>query len=246
MSRIYFHSEHETAEVSGRERASMGTFCGSLLIASLRLDRSWPSEAAMYRRLLPPDHYTQRGTDEQFLSSLQTWLYVGDGQFGVTRKTDAFTCALNTAIVLGGDTLKLMARLHGQCEIYAFVEGPHRAWLADIIERGRASKLLRSGQGWESVVAMLRSRSDGPVVTSYSVCQSFPNATVAGWKDDEDGDGFYKLSETERWTRAMDGLRASKGGLELTPENWNEFYFRDSMSGFDVMEELTSATERSQ
>jgi hypothetical protein len=180
MSRIYFHSEHGTAELSGSERAHMGTFCSSLLVASLRLDRAWSSEAGFYRRLLPPDHYSQTGDDASFLRSLTTWLSVGDGEFGVNTKVSPFDAALNTAVAIGGDAVKLMARLHGQCEVHAYVEGANRGWLADIIEHGREDHILRSGQGWEKVVELLRSRSDCPVVTSYSVCMPFPNIAFAG------------------------------------------------------------------
>lgn len=240
MSRIYFHSEHGTAELSGRERAHMGTFCHSLLVASLRLDRSWPSEATFYRRLLPKEHYTQQGDDNQFLHSFKTWLCVGDGEFGAKTKVSPFDAALNTAVYLGGDAVKLMARLHGQCEVHAYVEGQNRKWLAEIITEGRERHILRSGQGWEAVVALLESRTDGPVVTSYSVCQQFPNPTIAGWRDDRDGDGFYDLPESERWERAMKALRASGGGLEMGPAGWLEFYFGAGVSGFEVFEEAVA------
>lgn len=238
MSRIYFHSEHETAELSGRERAHMGTFCSSLLQAALGIDQAWLSDAARYRALVPREHYTQGGTDEQFLSSFRTWLSVGEGEFGLETKTDPFTAALNTALVIGGDAVRLMARLHGRCEVHAFVEGANRSWLADIIDRGRATNVLRAGMGWEACATMLRQRDDAPVVTSYSVCMPFPNAAVAGWKDDQDGDGFYDLSKSQQWAMAMPKLRESGGGLEMRPDDWGTFYFHGGASGFDIASEL--------
>lgn len=239
MSRIYFHSQHGTAEVSGRERAHFGTFCSSLLLVSMRLDRAYPSDAALYRRMLPADHYTQNGTDDSFLHAFKTWLCVGDGTFGIQTKAEPFTSALNTACVVGGDAVKLMARLHGQCEVHAYAEGPNRAWLAEIIERGRKANILRSGLGWEATIELLRARDDEPVITSYSVCEGFPNPSIAGWRDDRDGDGFWELPEAERWDRALGGLRASGGGLEMTPDNWRDFYFGDGVSGFDIIEEAS-------
>lgn len=175
MSCIYFHSPNGTAEVRGSERAYMGVLCSSLLVTSLGLDRAYPSDAARFRRMLPPDHYAQHGDDVEFLRRFQTWVTVGgEERFGVVTKTTPFIAAVNTATAIGGDALKLIARLHAQCEIHAYVEGPHRAWLASIIEHGRKANLLRSNQGWESVVALLRKGSDDAVVTSYSVCASFP------------------------------------------------------------------------
>ncbi len=242
MSRIYFHSQSGTAELSGRERAYMGTFCSSLLLVSMRLDQSWPSEAPLYRRMLPTAHYTQAGDDVSFLRAFSTWLCVGGDRetFGLTTRVRPFDAALNTAVVVGGDAVKLMARLHGQCEVHAYVEGPNRSWLADIIESGRDGSILRSGQGWEAVVALLRSSDDEPIVTSYSVCNRFPNPQVANWTDDRDGDGFWDLPEPEQWTRALRGLRESGGGLEMKPDDWSAFYFGEGVSGFDVMEEATN------
>jgi len=239
MSRIYFHSEHGTAEVSGRERASMGVFCSSLLLVALGLDRAWLADAATFRRLVPPGHYTQHGDDAAFLKSFQTWLAVGgEGEFGIVTKAQPWVAGLNTALVAGSDPVRLMARLHGQCEIHAYVEGPNRSWLATIIETGRTAGIFRPSLGWESVVELLRSRDDAPVVTSYSVCQSFPNPTVAGWTDDREGDGFYDLPEAERWSRGMSALRQNGGGLELTPNNWGEFYFDNGANGFTIAAEL--------
>jgi hypothetical protein len=138
-----------------------------------------------------------------------------------------------------------MARLHGQCELHAYVEGANRAWLADIIERGRETDVLRPQMKWEQVAEFLRSRDDCPVVTSYSVCDQFPNRHVAGWvapmskyedtgEEYEDTDAWYDLPEAERWQRAMDGLRAQGNGLELKPDNWNTFHFRDGVNGFQL------------
>lgn len=241
MSRIYFHSEHGTAELRGSERAMMGTFCSTLLVAALGIDRAWVSDAKRFRKLLPADHYTQAGDDDAFLRSLKTWVCVGDGEFGVTTKTEPFTAALNTALRIGGDAVKLMARLHGQCEVHAYVEGPNRAWLANIMERGREWKIFRPRQGWETVIQLLRERDDCPVVTSYSVCQQFPNPSIAGWRDDREGDAFYELPHDERWSRALNGLRTSGGGLEMRPDTWTEFFFGDGVSGFTVWEELIAS-----
>lgn len=246
MSAIYFHTEAELERtyVSGRERAYMGTFCGDLLLMTLGLTRTWPSDAKKYRRLVPVDHYAHVETDDiKFVRTLSTWLHVGQGEFGVTTKVEPWVAALNTALAIGGDALRLMARLHGQCEIHTYVEGPNRGWLADIIDNGRASGLLRSGQNWERVSALLSERDDAPVVTSYSVCQQFPNPHRAGWSDDEDGEGFWRLSDSERWALGMAALRRDADGLEMKPDNWESFHFDNGASAFTVLEELHQASD---
>jgi hypothetical protein len=126
---------------------------------------------------------------------------------------------LNTALAVGSDAVALAAKIHGWCESHCWVEGPDRAWMAGIIDAGLAMGMYRRGiwyepekgaekqwssQGWESVTELLRSRDDGPVVLSYSVCDRFPNRHIsdweppfdAGWKPDwADGDDRAEWDE---------------------------------------------------
>lgn len=133
---------------------------------------------------------------------------------------------LNTALVAGSDPIRLAAKIDGWCESHAWVDGPDRAWLADLIDQGLKAGVFRRGfwysdvpdgpkdqwstQGWEEVQALLRSRADEPVVMSYSVDESFPNRGIAGWEptidpswrpDWADGDGhneWASLTDAER------------------------------------------------
>lgn len=245
MSRVYFHSEHGTAELRGSERAYAGVMCSDLLAAVLRVD----SQEDFSRRLSPLRRVIggyPRTAEHGAAFQRALRLYLGgmsDGYFLVDgREHSVFSVGLNTAYVMGSDPVKLLARMHGQCEIHAYVEGPNRAWLAGIIEQGRAAGIMRAEQGWEEVAALLRERDDGPVVTSYSVCEQFPNGHVAQFEYPEDENGendweaWYELSEDERWARGIAGLRAgSMGrGLELKPDNWAAFHFNSGMNGFLV------------
>lgn len=238
MSRIYFHSQHGTSEVRGSERAMAGGLCTDLLRVALRLNDRFmcPDDAARYLTLFPAGHYIHGLTrDERLRASIDTAVSVGD---------EFFTAALNTALDIGSDPVKLMARLHGQCEIHAYVEGPNRAWLADIIDGGRRIGVLRANMGWESVVTLLQSRDDGPVVTSYSVTEQFPNPGVADFHapetDDEDADEYEAweaLPVEERWSLALAGIRSERG-LELKPDVWNDFYFGDGTNGYDLLADV--------
>jgi hypothetical protein len=228
MSRIYFHSEHDDAEVRGSERAMAGGVCSRMLMVSLHLDSAMEGEVPKYLAMFPANHYIHGlRRDAQLKRSIETAVAVGQ---------EFFTAALNTALVMGSDAVKLLARLHGQCEIHAYVRGENRAWLAGIIERGRVDKILRANMGWEAVVELLRSRDDGPVVTSYSVCEQFPNAEAAGFQyDEENPDAWYDLPGDEQWSRAIEGL-LKEPGLEMTPERWADFYFGDGQTGFDLLD----------
>ena len=101
---------------------------------------------------------------------IEVWLRVGDGPLTLNgTQYSLLDLQLNSAIAVGGDAMKLAARLHGQCEIHCYVEGPNRAWLASLIEDAFAKHIFRTGQGWEETCTMLRKSADSPVVCSFSV-----------------------------------------------------------------------------
>lgn len=250
MSRIYFHSPSGTAEVSGRERAHAGLLCHELFCVSLGVNGRYTdhSDIKRYRRILPSDCYVRSAPDERFFETLRTWMLAGFGAtFYLSDGTQAnvFETTLNTAVVMGSDPIRLLAKLHGQCEIHAYVEGPNRAWLAGIVEQGVKDKVLRTWEkdfygGWPAVVELLRSRDDEPVVTSYSVTEQFPNRHVA--EVDYDSDTWYDLPDAEQWRLAMDGLRKQNeiAHLEIEPETFAQQGYGNGMSGFDIMDLLYS------
>ncbi len=148
-------------------------------------------------------------------------------EFGSPPPEVEFEKQLNTAILIGNDAVILLARLHGQCEIHGYVEGPNRAWLAGIVDGGLASGILRESMGWEGVAELLRASEEGPVVTSYSVTDSFPGQVAAGWGgwEPEHEDGWYELDGPAQWELAVKGIRGY--GCEWTPEKWRKPNFED-------------------
>lgn len=248
MSRIYFHSQHGEAEVRGWERAHAGMLCNNMLMVALGVSDmdDMPSHPSPIRKILPPDCYALKKTGAQFQNWLSTWIGGAGGEdhyFIVNgdRKVTVFAAALNTAHAAGSGPIKFLARLHGQCELHAYVEGANRAWLADIIERGRASGIMRKDSGWENVIELLRARDDEPVVTSYSVCEQFPNPGVANWQSNDD-EAWYKLLKDEQWRLALDGLRNTKGKLEIKPDDWRAYTYRHGINGFQLRAYADSLT----
>jgi hypothetical protein len=241
MSAITFQDRHASARLSGAERHWLGSLCRSWFIAALNLDR--PMKTSPILRLVPPGHYLHSyvGPNEG-MQALKTFLRVGD-VLVLPGGTEVciFDAQLNTAIALGGDVPALAARVHGQCEIHGWVDGPDRTWLADIIHRGRRDNILRPGQGWEQVAMLLRSRDDESVVTSYSVTDSFPNPHVASLADDDEADNdeawdaWGNLSADEQWDFAMAGLgtRMSRH-LQWRPVDWHEQGMGTGLSGYDL------------
>lgn len=128
----------------------------------------------------------------QLVQALKTRLSVGGLNLVVCGvQLDTTDVALNTALAAGSDAVALAAKIHGWCESNAWVEGPDRAWLADVIELGLAAGLYRRGMGWDApttefdrsagVLALLRARDDEPVVLSDSYGDGFPNTSVGDW-----------------------------------------------------------------
>ena len=254
MSRIYFHSrDGSEAEITGSERAYFGMYCSSLMIEALQwaihdcVDYPSPFRKALpdhYANSYPPSKYQR--DDSPFEESLRTALRVGfDMNIKLDDDTEAnpFTVSLNTAIAVGSNPIILAARLHGQCEIHTWVSGPNRAWLADIIEHGRKTMFLRDNQGWESVLDLLRQSDKSPIVTSYSVTESFPNPSVANWKPpiDKNGqpnhDAWYDLSYEDQWDLAFAGLTKNQW-LEMKPGNWSTYHFGNGLNAYQVASRL--------
>lgn len=270
MSRIYFHSPSGDAEVLGSERAHMGWLCQQIAMSAADADS--PHGAERIASLLRPDHYmaghkpfpdSPHVVDQRWAQAMNTALngYLGDPLQWKGTPIGGLSLTLNTAVALGGDEVKLAARLHGQCEIHAYVEGSNRNWLADMVQSALAKAVFRPSRGdystgWDSVITLLRSRDDEPVVTSYSVCDSFPNPSVGDWlppwpegvprswdalteeqtKERSDREeAWYELESEEQWRISLEGLRAGTGGLELKPDNWNSFKFRHGLSYLDLM-----------
>lgn len=238
MSAVYFHTEHDKATLRGSERAHMGIFCQDLMlgvIGNLRYAQDWLLPIAQEAGA-PLTVFSDTNT------ALEFWLKDGGAKIMVDgEKIEMWLMGINTALALGNDAVKLMARLHAQCEIHCWIDGPNRAWIADIIERGRAAGVLREGQGWEDVAALLATCDNGPVVCSYSVCESFPNFgalpddhPLKQRTDDDKYDDFYEIPATEQWRLCMEELRHGGGGLEIKPEDWEDYRFGSKLTVFDL------------
>lgn len=243
MSRIHFHSPSGTADIYGTERHYMGRLIDHLAFGVLV--QSSPEEwigptlpADCYLRGLMPPKVPSLGWLPPFLDQLKVWIAHGDRPHFVLpdgTRADAWQASLNTAMSIGSAPLRLYARLHAQCEIHCFVRGHNRAWLAHVVRQGVRDGLYRDLGGhlheshkgqWSRLAGFLEARDDEPVVCSYSVCESFPNAGVAEWEpdDEQDDQSWYDLPAEERWDLAFAGL-GRRDKLELKPENFDVYRF---------------------
>lgn len=171
---------------------------------------------------------------------------------------------LNTAMRSQNPMVQLAARIHGQCEIHAFVRGPNKAWLADLIEVSIASGYLRlfdypqdedkNKSGWRALCALLRKNDTEDVVMSYGGCNMFPDPDVLDWEEkdlqdkcdqwrqnNQEGDDPIQMKGDIFAELGSDQtwdrcLVALHPTLELEPTGFGDFYFDDGKSIHDLVD----------
>lgn len=184
MSHIAFATARGEALVRGPEREHARALvmkpCTRLFMRLLDLP---DSEKLFAGEVLSPPEWVEQEPGLRRNRSIELWLeqdcpYVTVGG----EPIGYFELALNTALVAGGPTIRLMAYMTGSCENHGYFAPPHGD-LISAIQRGRRHNILREGMGWEGVLALLKSWKGYPeeVVMSYSVTESF--AAGEKWED---------------------------------------------------------------
>ncbi|MFJ1662325.1 hypothetical protein [Streptomyces anthocyanicus] len=252
MSYIQFQDQHGSAILRGVERFRLLSLVHDSTATLFRGQR--PAElATRLHDLLPDDHELRipsapcgRQTDPWLKAYAAAARSIFNDPLVSYRghQPSLMTMQLNTAMAVGTDPIRLAARLHGQCEINCWVDGPHRTWLADVVERGLDDGSFRPGLGWESIADLLRQREDQPVVTSFS--DPFPTfwnvpATQLGAPDtDEDEliETWEALPAEEQWRLGLQELQArtTEAELEIRPD-WASYRYGHTLSFLDLIAE---------
>lgn len=185
MSSISFESAEGRVLIGGRERARMGV---------LIEDLAWIMHS--------------RGASMSFMSPQEQSNAKLDYRYGLTEETN-FGERLGWACLIGNDKLKLLAHIHGQCELNGWVHPDDLEWFASLIEGAVADGLLgpddRCGYGsWQDVADLARI-STTPLVSAYSVTESWPDQySISEHRpdlfayDEENPDAWHELSDEER------------------------------------------------
>ena len=256
MSRLNFHSVDRTVEVHGSERANF-----SYIISEVGLRELDPANNHI---VLSYGLAKSRRSDSYREGQLNLWLNdfsisnrVSEFDFFIENQAvSSFGVNLNTVMSVGDNAMKLIARLHAQCEYHCWVAGENRAWLADIIENA-SETLFRPNSGWDEVIELLRESDEGAVVVSESIGDIFPNFSMAEQNDVpdifpsvEDGDAedeywairesdWYDKPAVEKWEDGMGWLVQQQGMLEMKPENWDNYRFSHKFDAAKLLRELT-------
>ena len=185
------------ARIGGRERAYFGWLCREITRPWMPGGNHFDGEA-LYRSLMPRQYRNRPTGPRGFADDFDLFWTVSNGVFGGET---VFSLQLNTAIALGSDALYLAARLHGQCEIHAYILPEDFHWFRTTVEDGIETGVLRPEtqgyEGWAGVIELM-SGDCGPIVTSYSVTDGFPPWNADADEPGEWGAEFAKLDQSLR------------------------------------------------
>jgi len=242
MSRIYFHSINGEKEIWGAERALAGHYINQLALSILNVKENY---SKLYS-VLNPESYLINPRIGHEVDDMETAIRVnwgfGSPLFIIDNKpVNIWQVLLNTAMAIGSDQIRLLTRLHAQCEIYSYIKGKNREWFADIISGGLDAKIYREQSGWKELIEFLISDNKNTVVTSYSVCTCFPNPYILGYGGDNAWEDFARLNKKAQWEKCLKELYKSSEGLEISPEN---FYVRfgNEINAFELINKLYKRT----
>lgn len=259
MSYIEFRTWEDGVRVAGMERAMFAIYCRDQLEVSLRGHfQELVSRRAKARYLFPGGHYVHgyecNAFERHALMALaaQPDLVVSYRD----EKVSVWHLQLNTMLLLGNPVMQFMGRVHGQCEVHAYIEradfDAFRGLLFDGLNRG----LLRKGMGWEKLdYALSRCaqptgdldnlETDSPLVMSYSVSESFPPSPPA--LSEELAEAWHEQPRAVRWRDALKRIREPELGLRLDFDHLDRptgtFGFGAGRTGYDVARWLDEMPE---
>jgi hypothetical protein len=255
VSRIYFHTRTGTVAVLGNERAYLSRLIDDYGLAIV--DGRFLRRASGW---LTIDLYGKQPNDYSLDSDLESTAKLAFGSMLSSKSLayqgttlDPWILTLNTVMRAGSPALQFATRIHAQCEMQGYIEGPDRAVIADIVEAGIAAGIYRrtypDGRepGWAKLVSMLRDDDTEPVVMSSSHGDQFPSPYIdmpplpegaESWRDFTEEQSAERgaaqvdletawedLNDDQRWDQGVAGLRARPGFLRINPAEHDTYHY---------------------
>lgn len=226
MSAIGFYIDGNEAHLRGSERDHarhlVMAFATPLFLDLLKFHRR-DDLLAKFRTPIPDwvqRHERNEGKSFEFLRDLRLWLENDSPSIEVCGEPIGYgELALNTALVAGSPTLRLLAYLSGSCEDHAYFGPPHGSFI-DAVEIGLRHRILNADAGWERVLALLKRMPAEVVVTDYSVSESWPPADwlddFPGWESAEEGN-WLEENRDKLHGRCLTKLLAADWPVDFAP-----------------------------
>lgn len=212
MGRIIYSARDDTYQSFGREmrgltdrlqsgicRAAIGSFDDDLWAKALRCGEESVTVRAQYG----------------FGGVSSSKVYLPDGS-----EHDGWTIGLNTLAAVASESVKLLARIHAQCELHCWFSEDHREWFKDQLAAAIEADLLDAE--YRAPLIEWLGNARGPIVLSYSVCDEFPSPAML--EKFQGGECAYEafeqsgMSEEQLFDECLATLQETPS-LRITPEN---------------------------
>jgi hypothetical protein len=246
MSRLYFETADDTAEVKGWEKAWLGGLVDDVAFGVMNLTDS--NRVDRVQKLINPDHYMAEYRNHPTNANIFQWAnmfqtaaradWTGDSTAPghtplLTWRGHPFSAhglLMNTALAVGNDAVKLAARLNAQCEIHAWIAEEDRVWVARMIEEALRTGVYRSSLRSAPVPGFPQPTRRGDLsgwreVIALLRSGSYGSVVTSYSITDEfpnpavagyAPDTWEDLSRTEKWSAAMQGLRSGLWSRDYT------------------------------
>lgn len=257
MSSFTFTSSDRTARVAGSERPYGAILAARLTAAALDLDVE-----GVARKVLPRAFFQHMAFREannsvapgSYSAAFVRWVPLAEMLNSNVRLTvgersvPPSELVLNTAIVFGSAAVALLARIHGSGEDGLLVDGPHRAWLAGIIDDGVATGILRDSEGWERAAQLLRADDTSPVLIAAADVSELQGRAVGAFvrsvpadekADDARQEAWDNMADAQRWAQSIDAIEAARTPdkqwwLMLAPEAFQQPCYGSGTTAFSA------------
>jgi hypothetical protein len=262
MSYLAFTSRQREVHVAGWERHRLPGLVQDLAWGLLGIHPGG-SVADRLNSLVPDEHFMGKSEYRTMLSTLNFTQWASSYRLALNwtdrapliqyqgHTVDTWDLVLNTALAVGSGPMRLAARLAGQMGSHVWIDGPDRAFVADLITEGLVQDVFRleiqvtdpspvvpgksvtkrHKAGWADVIELLREDNQGPVATYVSTMDDFPDSYTLGIND---ADVWEDMENDQVWDLAELWLRNRHSGWQIKADGFDSYRFGHLLTVFDL------------
>lgn len=262
MSYLAFTSPQREVHVAGWERHRLPGLVQDLAWGLLGVNPGG-NTAERLESLIPDDHYLGKPEYRSMIRGPEFVRWADCYRLALTYDDNdprapliqyqghtvaTWDLMLNTALAVGSGPMKLAARLAGQMGSHVWIDGPDRAFVADLIEEGMITDVFRPEAqfqdrndpvepgvqrhktGWTDVIGLLRENDREPVATFVSTMDEFPNGYLLGVPADAEDE----MEVEQIWDIAKIWLRNRHQGWQIKRDGFDAYQFGHRLTVFDL------------